>query len=265
MLFCWAPHFATIWRAGMPVWIQPWETDFLQLCNRLAERVQEPEVMDRPDLDASRHHRALAGLARLNRLSGSAGILWPSIAELAARLKRPVSVLDLATGGGDIPLGLWQRARRKDLKLEICGVDVSPRAVELAQRRAEEAGAAVRFAGLQALTEELPSGFDVVMCSLFLHHLQRAEAVTLLAKMAAAARHLVLVNDLVRSRPGLILAHLAARLLTMSPVVWVDAPRSVRAAFTIAEARDLARAAGLTGVRVSRRWPCRMLLEWKRP
>ena len=231
----------------------------------IADRVREPEVMDRPDLDATKHRRALAGLARLNRLSGSVGIIWPPIAKLSAQLGRSISVLDLATGGGDIPLGLWQRTRRNGLKLEICGVDVSPRAVEIAQTHAEHAGATVRFAVLQTLTEELPSGFDIVMCSLFLHHLNREEAVALLAKMAAAARHMVLVNDLVRSRRGLILAHLAARLLTMSSVVWVDAPRSVRAAFTIDEVRELALAAGLAGVTVSRRWPCRMLLEWNRP
>ena len=149
--------------------------------------------------------------------------------------------------------------------VDHCGVDLRPRAVEIAQSRAEKAGAAVRFAVLQALTEELPSGFDIVMCSLFLHHLNREEAVTLLAKMATTARHMVLVNDLVRSRRGLILAHLAARLLTVSSVVWVDAPRSVRTAFTIDEVQELALAAGLAGVTVSRRWPCRMLLEWKRP
>ena len=230
----------------------------------IADRVQEPEVMDRPDLDATKHHRALAGLARLNRLSGSVGILWPSIAELSIQLRRPVSILDLATGGGDIPLGLWQRARRNSLEADICGVDVSPRAVEIAQTRAERAGAAVRFARLEALTEAIPSGFDVVMCSLFLHHLSREEAVALLAKMAAAAKHQVLVNDLVRSRRGLILAQVAARLLTLSPVVWVDAPRSVCAAFTLEEVRELALAAGLAGATVSPRWPCRLLLEWKR-
>ena len=191
----------------------------MQQIGNIADRVREPEVMDRPDLDATKHRRALAGLARLNRLSGSVGIIWPSIAKLCAQLGRPISVLDLATGGGDIPLGLWQRTRRNGLQLEICGVDLSPRAVEIAQSRAEKAGAAVRFAVLQALTEELPSGFDIVMCSLFLHHLNREEAVTLLAKMATTARHMVLVNDLVRSRRGLILAHLAARLLTMSSVV----------------------------------------------
>jgi 2-polyprenyl-3-methyl-5-hydroxy-6-metoxy-1,4-benzoquinol methylase len=236
----------------------------MQQIGNVADRVREREVMDRPDLDQRLHQQALTGLARLNWLSGSVGLVWPPIAELGSQLGRPLSVLDLATGGGDIPLGLWRRARRTGLDLEICGVDVSSRAVEFARTRAQREGAAVRFVELNALDDELPRNFDVVVCSLFLHHLDRAEAVTLLAKMAAATRHLVLVNDLARSRLGLLTVYFATRVLTTSSVVWVDGPRSVRAAFTLEEARDLARAAGLVGFKISRRWPCRMLLEWTR-
>ena len=83
--------------------------------------------------------------------------------------------------------------------------------------------------------------------------------------MAAAARHLVLVNDLVRSRAGLMVVAAAARLFTRSPVVWTDASRSVRAAFTVGELHALARSAGLRDIRLTRHWFCRMLLEWSRP
>jgi hypothetical protein len=83
--------------------------------------------------------------------------------------------------------------------------------------------------------------------------------------MAAVARHLVLVNDLVRSRGGLIVAAAAARIFTRSPVVWTDAARSVRAAFTASELTELARSAGMHDIRLTRHWFCRMLLEWSRP
>jgi 2-polyprenyl-3-methyl-5-hydroxy-6-metoxy-1,4-benzoquinol methylase len=221
--------------------------------------------MDRPDLDFSRHRRALAGLARLNRWSNSAGIFWPAIAELAVEVGTPLRILDLASGGGDVSLAIGRRARQAGIAVEICGLDVSAQAVAIASDRARRGGVAVRFDQLDVLAEELPTGYDVIISSLFFHHLDGPEAVALLAKMAAAARHRVLVNDLERSRRGVLLAHLAARLLTLSPVVWVDAPRSVRAAFTVEEVRNLARTAGLAGTTVGRRWPCRLLLQWKRP
>lgn len=156
-------------------------------------------------------------------------------------------MLDLATGGGDVPLGLWQRGRRAGLCLDIAGVDCSPRAVDIARQRAKQSGANVHFETMNVLEKTLPGGFDVILASLFLHHLDHAEAVGLLARMAAAARLAVLVNDLVRSRMNLLLVALGARLLTTSRVVRTDASLSVRAAFTIGELRDLARAADLHG------------------
>ena len=46
----------------------------------VADRVREREVMDRPDLDQRLHQQALTGLARLNWLSGSLGLIWQPIA-----------------------------------------------------------------------------------------------------------------------------------------------------------------------------------------
>jgi hypothetical protein len=112
------------------------------------------------------------------------------------------------------------------------------------------------------LDEPLPTGFDAVMCSLFLHHMKEDEAVLLLTKMRQAARRIVLVNDLLRSDRGVWLVYLASRLVTSSAVVHVDATRSVRAAFTEAEIRGLARRARMHGAEVSRRWPVRLLLRW---
>src|SRR5437763_3343791 len=91
----------------------------------LPRRLQ-PEVMDQPGLDPVRHRQALAGLRRINFFSGSAGILWPPLAALAYGAARPVRVLDLATGGGDVPIRLWRRARRAGLPLEVEACDVSP-------------------------------------------------------------------------------------------------------------------------------------------
>lgn len=223
-----------------------------------------PEVMDDLDLEAHRHHHALAGLSRLNLLSRSAATLWSEIAPLARSAGRPLRLLDLASGAGDIPLGLWRRARRQGLAIQIQGVDFNPRAVAFAQSRADRAGADIRYQRLDVLTSPLPQGFDILTCSLFLHHLEEAQAADLLREMSRASGGVVLVQDLVRGRRGLWLARLASRLFTASDVVHVDALRSVRAAFTLGEARRLADRAGLEGCRLHRRWPCRFLLVWRR-
>jgi hypothetical protein len=123
----------------------------------------------------------------------------------------------------------------------------------------------VDFQRCDVFTNSLPTGYDVVLCSLFLHHQSEAKAIDLLRRMAHAARQLVLVNDLLRTTTGYGLAWLATRLATRSPVVHADGPQSVAAAFTLEEAADLAREAGLQGAIVRRRWPCRFLLSWRKP
>jgi 2-polyprenyl-3-methyl-5-hydroxy-6-metoxy-1,4-benzoquinol methylase len=204
-------------------------------------------------------------LSRINRLSDSGRILWAPLAELARSLNvRRLRVLDIATGSGDVPLALWRRGKHRGLELEILGLDISPRAVEYGRRRAEHAGANLRFEMLNVFEEPLPEGYDAVMCSLFLHHLSREQAVRLLRNMAAAAQHLVLVNDLNRCRLGLLAAQAVCRLTTTSTVVRIDGPRSVRAAFTPGEAAELAQAAGLNNARIERRWPFRYLLTWRK-
>lgn len=231
----------------------------------VAVRDRQDEVMDDPQLSSERHDAALRGLSRINRISGSVKVVWYPIAQLAKQQGlRRLRVLDIASGSGDIPLALWKKARQRDLDLEILGVDISPRAVESSQQRAAAAGASVTFAVHDALGDELPGDYDVITASLFMHHLEDEDVVNLLAKMKRAAGKMVLVNDLVRSSLNLLMVQIASRLVTRCDVVHVDGPLSVRAAFTVEEFRTLADRAGLHDAKISKRWPCRFLLEWKK-
>jgi 2-polyprenyl-3-methyl-5-hydroxy-6-metoxy-1,4-benzoquinol methylase len=210
--------------------------------------------MDDPNLPADDHVAALDGLARINRLSAVARALWPLLAGVA-----PATVLDLGSGGGDVPLALAARAAREGVDLTLTGSDLSGRAVARARAAAARAGLAVDFVPLDALAAPLPH-HDVVMSTLMLHHLDDDDARHLLAAMGRAAGKLVVVCDLARSLPGLALAWAGTRLLTRSRVVHVDGVLSVRAAFRPDEALQLARDAGLPSPRVTRAWPCRWVL-----
>jgi 2-polyprenyl-3-methyl-5-hydroxy-6-metoxy-1,4-benzoquinol methylase len=230
----------------------------------LAKRRREPEVMDDPGLAAEQHSTALRGLARLN-LFGSARVLWPALAARARRRHgRTFRVLDIACGGGDVPLRLWRRSRRAGLSFQIEGCDCNPFAVSFASAAAARAGADLRFFVHDVLNDAPLDRYDAVMTSLFLHHLEVNDAIRLLRFMTRCGQ-LVLVNDLERSALNYAMVFAASRLLTMSPVVHVDALRSVRAAFTLGELCELASAAGLTGATVVRRPPCRLLLTAERP
>lgn len=233
--------------------------------SNLRRRILEPEDIDDPALDKEKLFGALHGLTRINFLSASAGSVWKPMARLARDRKlNRLRILDVATGGGDIPLALWRKGQAAGLQLEILGVDISERALEFAAGKCATCGSDVRFEQRDILQNGLPEGFDVIVSSLFLHHLSDSHAGQLLTSAAAATRHLVLINDLRRGRYGLTLAYFAGHVLSSSPVVRVDAVRSVRAAFTMQEVREMAEVAGMQGATVQRRWPARFLLEWRK-
>ena len=220
-----------------------------------------PELMDRPDIDPAAHREALADLARINRLSFSAAHLWRFLRPLAqSRRDRPLRVLDVATGGGDVPIQLSHKAKQAGLACSWHACDISSTALDVAKDRAERLGAEIEFFPHDILTSPLPDRYDVVMCSLFMHHLADEEAVRVLSHMAAAATARVLVNDLERSATGYALAWIGTRMLSDSDVVHYDGPVSVRAAFRPHEARRVAAEAGLSRITVSRCWPFRFLL-----
>jgi len=222
-----------------------------------------PEMMDQPDLDPREHHRALEGLERINRWSATARTLWRPIRHLLRQASASsLTVLDVGCGGGDVAVSLWRKARAAGYALEIDGWDLSPNAIDFAQRCAAEKGAKIHFCRCDALGPDWDRDYDVIVSSLFLHHLDDQQAVDLLRRMRQSARRLVLINDLVRSPVGWVLAAMGTRMLSGSPVVRTDGPISVRRAFTRREVRALAEQASMKGATVQRRWPCRFLLNW---
>ncbi len=231
----------------------------------LRDRNLQPEWMDDPGVDPRDHADALRGLERINGLSRAASSLFVPIRDLARGLpNQTLRVLDLACGGGDNTLALADLARRHGLDIHCDGCDLSDQAVLVASENATARGLDATFFRADALNDPLPGGYDVLLCSLFLHHLESDDASRLLRRMAEGARHLVLVNDLIRSPLGYVLAWSACRLLSRSAIVHHDGPISVQGAFRTQEVTTLAARAGLEGALVRRCWPERYLLQWRR-
>jgi 2-polyprenyl-3-methyl-5-hydroxy-6-metoxy-1,4-benzoquinol methylase len=227
---------------------------------RMKSRDHRPEIMDQSGLDGEKHRCALAGLGRLNLASGVCRQICKKLtAHCRSRGLSSLRVLDIASGGGDVPWGVWKLARNRGLDLRILGLDVSATACEYATERCRAAAGLIVFEQRDVLCDSIPVGFDVVTCSLFLHHLTFDQAVNLLRKMADAG-HLLLANDLRRSTAGYLLAQLACRALTSSSIVRHDGPQSVANAYTVGEMRNLCVAAGLVDATVHRAWPWRVMV-----
>jgi 2-polyprenyl-3-methyl-5-hydroxy-6-metoxy-1,4-benzoquinol methylase len=230
----------------------------------LSQRHIEGELMDAPDLAEQQHMLALKGLQRVNLFSGTANVVATAIHRVWKTQSAPVHILDLACGGGDVTLHVAKRLRRLGVHAEMHGWDRSSTAIDFARQQAKIAGVHVDFKIADALAEIAPQSFDVIYCTLFLHHLTNSESRNLLTQMYRGARKLVLIDDLRRSATGYGLAVVGCRLLSRSPIVHVDGPLSVRAAYTDKEILSLSDQCGLPRPEVRRHWPHRFLISWNR-
>ena len=216
--------------------------------------------MDDPAIDPV-HRAALRG-GRVNTISDAATPIARAIRERLLdvdTIPNALSVL-VATGSGDLPIRLARLLETPGCSLDLHACDISETALETTRERSEQRSPGDHHA-TDILADPLPEA-DVVTCALFMHHLTEDEAVRALVDVRAA-RRLLVISDLRRSWPGLVMAAVATRLFTRSRVVHVDAVRSVQGSFTIPELSHLADQAGLVTASVRPIRPARMLLCWQ--
>jgi ubiquinone/menaquinone biosynthesis C-methylase UbiE len=219
--------------------------------------------MDEPGQDRAELARSLADLRGVNRWLGGTRVLLHHLDELVDRHPRDAyRLLDVATGSGDIPLHVARWARERGIPVEIVATDNHPTTLELA-REHTSAEPTIRTAFADAL--KLPfadDAFDIAMLSTALHHFDdERDCVKVLRELHRVSRIGFIVNDLARSRPALIGAHLlAATVWRTHPVTRHDGPLSVRRAFTPAELRSLAARAGFANAHVTAHFPFRVAM-----
>lgn len=223
----------------------------------LGERAARSELIDRGGHDPGELSRSLDHVAAVNRFLGGDRALRRHLSPL--RTTRPdARVLDVGTGNGRVLASILRWARRGGARWRGVGLELSPEM--LAAAGPAGAPALVRGDGLSLPFAD--ASFDAVLCTLTLHHFRDDTAADLVAEMARVSRGVVVVNDLERCLPN----YMAARLLAVTwwrgnALTRHDGPLSVLRGWTPGELERIARAAGLEGARVVRRFPFRLILE----
>lgn len=216
------------------------------------------ELLDGPLDDGPALAGNLRDLRRVNALLGGVRLSRDAIDALAGPdfgRRAGIELLDVGTGGADIPVALLAHWRRKGRRLGVTAVD--DRAEVLAAARVARP-ALDRVEGLRLEVADgraLPYGdraFDVAHASLVLHHLEPGDAVRLLTEMARVSRRGVVVNDLTRGRFRWLVAWLLGRLATRNRYSRHDGPLSVRRAYTAVEMHALLAVAGLRPISTRR-------------
>ncbi len=210
-----------------------------------------PELLDIAEKETPELERGLTNIESLNRrFGGCATVLHYLDARLRSR--QPLHVLDLGTGGGDIPRALVTHARRLECPLQVTAVDHQQSILNIAQKRSQSF-TEIHFVHADMLTFSSEVPYDVVMNNLSLHHLEEHDAIRLLRRCRELTQGAALITDLRRSRMAQAAIFAATALTYRDPMTRHDARLSIVRAFSFAELRKLAIAAGWWGFHQKRR------------
>jgi SAM-dependent methyltransferase len=215
---------------------QPLPTDFSQRIYALREQLDEPCTF-------AAYRAAMLDMARVNRWTGGYQPVLRLLDQAVQRMgvtHRPLRVLDLGCGHGDLLHTLHRWAAKRSLPLALTGVDLHPYAMRLAREcdRAERLpSGTIQWLHANILEQPLP-GADIVLCNLVAHHLPDADVVRLLQRCAQARVGFVL-TDLRRSERACKIFRWISRLLQLDPMVEHDAIVSFHRAFSLQEWQTL--------------------------
>ncbi|PIQ61238.1 MAG: methyltransferase [Bacteroidetes bacterium CG12_big_fil_rev_8_21_14_0_65_60_17] len=229
---------------------------------RLSKRRPDlEEIMDRDDCDADALERTYRAFVHINRWLSGWGRLYgryvrPVLEHEAARREetrhaaksrvpaglehgKPIRIVDVGCGGGDVLRYVMRRARRDGFDVEGLGVDPDGRAIRFAREKARTS-VDPPMSFLEGHLEDVSGPVDIIISNHLLHHMTDREVRQLLAAGADRAALVCIHNDIARSWAALVLFQVVRPLFPRT-FVGVDGTRSIQRAFT---ARELAALAG---------------------
>jgi 2-polyprenyl-3-methyl-5-hydroxy-6-metoxy-1,4-benzoquinol methylase len=202
------------------------------------------ELMDRPQPVSAELESDLENIRELNRWFGS----YALISMFLGRWIKPgarLRIVDLATGSGDIPRLIAEYGRKVGAQLRIDAVDQQSATLEIAKRLSARYPE-IAFVEGNVLEWNATEPYDLVLCTLALHHFSDDDAVRVLQHCRELSRKFVLVSDLRRSRMATIGVHLLTATVFREPMTKYDARLSIERAFSFSEMNQLAQRAGWT-------------------
>jgi SAM-dependent methyltransferase len=222
-----------------------------------SQRSTLDELMDTETVDFEEFRACLVDLARVNRLTFAHGptlAFLDRVATAGLPKDRPLQVVDVGSGYGDLlrKIGSW--ARQRGIAVSLTGVDLNPWSARAAAEATPAGDPPIAWVTADAFAYEPPAGIDVVVSSLFTHHLPDRLVVRFLAWMEQHARLGWFVNDLHRHQVPYHFFRYWSRLANWHRFVQHDGPVSIARAFGKADWKRLIGEAGVDPTTVEIRW-----------
>ncbi|MEZ4876844.1 MAG: methyltransferase domain-containing protein [Flavobacterium sp.] len=165
-------------------------------------RSTEDEIMDDFSLEGEELRQALDKIAKINQLLGGNKVILDGIKELLRDIpkKQQITIVDVGCGNGDMLRALAKFGNNKDLNLNLIGIDANQFTIDYAEKLSKE------YKEINYRCEDVFKSdfeklkYDIVLCTLTLHHFTEDKILDLLAVFTKKASVGIIINDLHRSK-----------------------------------------------------------------
>jgi 2-polyprenyl-3-methyl-5-hydroxy-6-metoxy-1,4-benzoquinol methylase len=219
------------------------------------------EIMDDLDCKGEVVDQTLRELDFINQwLGGNAvtlnalRLLWKSNNKSGT-----ITIADLGCGSGEMMKLIYKLANKNKQRVFLTGIDANANIIEYAKRN--QVNDSIAFESINIFSDEFKvREFDIIVCTLFLHHFTAEELVLVFKSFKQQARIGIIVNDIHRHPLAYYSIKWLTQLFSKSEMVKFDAPLSVLRAFTKSELKDLLSKSGITNYELTWKWAFRWQL-----
>ena len=233
-----------------------------------AYRAQLIEKMDEP---CSREvlRACLRDIARTNRWTLAYRPLLSWLNSMVASLPtrgEPRRIIDVGSGYGDGLRRIERWAHERRIAVELIGLDLNPDATAIAAEASPDTSK-IQWVTGDILAYSPLEPVDLVVSSLFTHHLGDEQIVGFLKWMEVHAQIGWFINDLSRAPIPYYFFRAFAKLVRLHPFVQYDGPVSIARSFVAADWERMCAAAGLGegDVNIQAFKPARLCVARRRP
>ena len=167
-----------------------------------SNRSSEMEIMDDFTMKGVMFRDTLDKLEIINRLLGGNKVTIEGLKKLLKNQSKNkvITIVDLGCGHGDILRDIAKFGRKNNYSFKLIGIDANLAAIEYAEELSKEYSE-LSFKAIDVFSEDFKKqSYDIVLCTLFLHHFKNDELMSFLKTTIQKATIGVVVNDLHRHK-----------------------------------------------------------------
>jgi ubiquinone/menaquinone biosynthesis C-methylase UbiE len=234
--------------------------------DRFRERSYKLERIDQGDYTPAEYEGCIVELQRVNQWLGDASALRQTLLrEIERAAVENFSLLDVGAGSGELLRVAAGWARKNNRRARFAGLELNARSARAIR---DESRAFPEISAMRGDALRLPFAdgkFDYAICSLFTHHFQDEQVISVLRELTRVARRRIFVIDLHRHPVAYYFYTTVGHLFLHNCLIREDGALSILRGFRPNELLQLAQRAGLEGANVERRFPYRLVLAASPP